>query len=209
MIVARGGGSHRRAVGVQRGARRARDLRAAACPSSRPSATRPTRQSPTTSPTAARRRRPPPPRSSRRTASRCTVRLGIAAGHHGVDRAAEHRARAREPALRARAAMERRLPDVYRERQRIDDLARRSLAGRRDGASRRGAAASAAASGGCVRSTRSRRSSAATPSCKRGAEVVSSVDDVKSGDALDVRVKDGTLRRAVVGGAAPGPRRVR
>jgi exodeoxyribonuclease VII large subunit len=102
--------------------------------------------------------------------------------------------------------MERRAPDMNVMRQRIDDLVRRSLA--RTERSHRDAAHNV---GGCVWRLKSLDPYATLDRgyaiVQKGGGVVSGVGQVKSGDRLDVRVKDGTFGAVAGEGAAPAPRR--
>ncbi len=136
-----------------------------------------------------------------------TVRLGIAAGtlasivHQsiGVER---------ESLRYAHSRMERRLPDVYRDRQRIDDLAQRGLRAA-EAAHRR----VVSGVGGCVWRLRALDPFATLERgyaiVQQGARVISSVGDVKSGDALDVRVKDGSFGVHAGDSAPPAPRKMK
>jgi exodeoxyribonuclease VII large subunit len=136
-----------------------------------------------------------------------SVRLGIAAGtmlsvlrdwigaeRHGLRYASQR--------------MERHLPDVHRERQRIDDLSRRALT-----ATETLQRTAAHGVGGCVWRLRALDPFATLERgyaiVQRGPSVISSVTDVKAGDALDVRVKDGTFGVHTGGAAPPAPRRLR
>jgi exodeoxyribonuclease VII large subunit len=136
-----------------------------------------------------------------------TVRLGIAAGTMasivrqsiGVER---------ENLRYAHGRMERHLPDVYRERQRIDDLARRGLQ-----AAETAHRSVVSGVGGCVWRLRALDPYATLDRgyaiVQRGPKVVSSVGDVKAGDALDVRVKDGSFGVHAGNGAPPAPRKMK
>ena len=101
--------------------------------------------------------------------------------------------------------IERRAPDVDSERQRVDDLTRRatSTAERRHRDAAHGL-------GGCVWRLKALDPFATLERgyaiVQRGGSVVSSIGDAHPGDALDVRVKDGSFSTQVAGGA-PVPRK--
>ncbi len=132
------------------------------------------------------------------------VRLGVAAGSlESVlrERLATERASVRECVR----YIERRAPDVNRERQRADDLARRAQS-----AAERLHRDAVQGVGGCVWRLKALDPFATLERgyaiVQRGPAVISSVASVRAGDALDVRVKDGTFG-AVVGGGAPKRKR--
>jgi exodeoxyribonuclease VII large subunit len=136
-----------------------------------------------------------------------SVRLGIAAGT--MQSLVREQISVERQALRhAAQRMDRRLPDVYRERQRVDDLSRRAL-----GATETAQRAAAHGVGGCVWRLRALDPFATLERgyaiVQRGASVVSSVSEVHAGDALDVRVKDGIFEVHMGGGAPPPPKRLR
>lgn len=125
-------------------------------------------------------------------------RIGVAAASLESmlrERLAAERASARECVR----YLERRAPDVNRERQRADALARRaqSAAERRHREAVQGV-------GGCVWRLKALDPFATLERgyaiVQRGAAVISSVASVRAGEALDVRVKDGTFGVAVAGG---------
>ncbi|MBI5285541.1 MAG: exodeoxyribonuclease VII large subunit [Chloroflexi bacterium] len=129
-----------------------------------------------------------------------SVRLGVAAGN--MDAMLRERINVERSAVQDRLRfLERRAPDVNRERQRVDELARRvqSTADRehRELVQR---------VGGCVWRLKALDPFATLDRgyaiVQRGAAVVSSVAAARPGDAIDVRVKDGTFG-AQVGGGAP------
>jgi len=102
-------------------------------------------------------------------------------------------------------AMDRRRPDIPASRQRVDGLTRRSLF-----AAERAHRDAAHGVGSCVWRLKSLDPYATLDRgyaiVQRNGSIVSSVATVKSGDALDIRVKDGAFR-AMVGGSAPAPQR--
>ena len=104
--------------------------------------------------------------------------------------------------------IERRAPDVNRERQRVDDLARRAQA-----AAEHRQRDAVQGVGGCVWRLKALDPFATLDRgyaiVQRGAVVVSSVADARPGDALEVRVKDGTFGAHVAGGAAQRKRPTR
>lgn len=112
------------------------------------------------------------------TAMTSRLRDGIAAADVGV-RGAVHR-------------IERRGPDIDRERQRVDTSARRAQV-----ATEKLHRAAVTGVGGCVWRLRALDPFATLDRgyaiVQRGASVVSSVGDVRAGEALDVRVKDGNF----------------
>jgi exodeoxyribonuclease VII large subunit len=136
-----------------------------------------------------------------------SVRLGIAAGT--MDSVLRGRLAVEGESVRAAMrAAERRAPDVDRQRQRIDDLSRRGLACA-EGALR-GAVTGV---GGCVWRLRALDPFATLERgyaiVQRGKVAVTSVTEVRGGDALDVRVRDGSFG-VTVGGAVPvRPRRLK
>jgi exodeoxyribonuclease VII large subunit len=103
--------------------------------------------------------------------------------------------------------IDRRAPDVNRERQRVDDLARRAQA-----AGERAHREAVQGVGGCVWRLKALDPFATLERgyaiVQRGATVVASVGDARPGDALAVRVKDGTFGAQVTGGA-PNSKRLR
>ena len=132
------------------------------------------------------------------------ARLGVAAGM--MASIVGRRLSADRSAIQqASRAIERRVPGVGAYRQRVDDCLRRSLTAATSLHSR-----SNQSVGNCVWRLKSlspygtlERGYAIVQ--RRGA-VVSSVEAVKAGDALDIRVKDGTFE-AVAGGTRPSPRK--
>ncbi len=135
-----------------------------------------------------------------------SVRLGIAA--RTMDAIVRQQIDVERASLRYELQrMDRRLPDVDRERQRVDGAARR---GRHATEAVHRAAVSGV--GGCVWRLRALDPFATLERgyaiVQRGATVVSSVADVRAGDALDVRVKDGAFE-VRTGGAPPPPRRLK
>jgi len=135
-----------------------------------------------------------------------SVRLGIAAGT--MDAIVHQQLDVERASLRYELQrMDRRLPDVDRERQRIDGVARRGLH-----ATEAMHRAAVSGVGGCVWRLRALDPVATLERgyaiVQRGATVVSSVADVHSGDALDVRVKDGSFK-VRTGGAPSPPRRMK
>ncbi len=104
--------------------------------------------------------------------------------------------------------IERRAPDVNRERQRVDDLAHRAQA-----AAEHRQRDAVQGVGGCVWRLKALDPFATLDRgyaiVQRGAVVVSSVADARPGDALEVRVKDGTFGAHVAGGAAQRKRPTR
>jgi exodeoxyribonuclease VII large subunit len=142
-----------------------------------------------------------------------TVRLGIAAGTM-ASIVRQSIGGERESLRYAYQRMDRRLPDVYRERQHIDDLARRGLQ-----ASETMHRAVVSGVGGCVWRLRALDPFATLergyaivqrgPSAGARARVVSSVGDVKAGDALDVRLKDGSFGARASNGAPTAARKIK
>lgn len=128
-----------------------------------------------------------------------SVRLGVAAGtmasilqqRIGIER---------ENIGVSIRTLERRAPDIDRFRQRIDDAARRGAAAV-EGAHRH----AVTGVGNCVWRLRSLDPQATLERgyaiVQRGKRAVSSVADARAGDALDVRVKDGSFGVRVDGGA--------
>jgi len=134
-----------------------------------------------------------------------TVRLGVAAGT--MDAVVRQRLRVEREGVRAAThVMERRAPDVNAARQRIDDAVRR---GEQAIAARHRAGVSDV--GGCVWRLRGLNPFATLDRgyaiVQRNTSVISSVRQVRSGEALDVRVKDGTIGARVDGGAQPARKR--
>ena len=128
------------------------------------------------------------------------VRLGVAAG--AMDAVLRERINIDRSALQDRVRLlERRAPDVNRERQRVDELARRAQA-----TADREHRELVQKVGGCVWRLKALDPFATLDRgyaiVQRGATVVSSVAAARPGDAIDVRVKDGTFG-AQVGGGAP------
>jgi exodeoxyribonuclease VII large subunit len=126
------------------------------------------------------------------------VRLGVAAGTMASivrQQIGVQRESVRYSVHRA----ERRAPDVNAERQRIDDLARRGAAIVE--ARHREAAHGV---GGCVWRLRALDPFATLERgyaiVQKGASVVSRVGDAKPGDAIDVRLRDGSLGARIDGG---------
>jgi exodeoxyribonuclease VII large subunit len=131
-------------------------------------------------------------------------RLGIDAG--ALEAALRRQVASEAERVRELARMiERRAPDVDSERQRVDDLTRRatSTAERRHRDAAHGL-------GGCVWRLKALDPFATLERgyaiVQRGGSVVSSIGDAHPGDALDVRVKDGSFSTQVAGGA-PVPRK--
>jgi exodeoxyribonuclease VII large subunit len=135
------------------------------------------------------------------------VRLGVAAGTM-ASIARQAVGVERESLRYAHSRMERRLPDVHRERQRIDDLARRALQ-----STEVELRSVVSGVGGCVWRLRALDPFATLERgyaiVQKGAHAVSSVGDVKAGDALDVRVKDGSFGVRAGNGAPPAPRKMK
>jgi exodeoxyribonuclease VII large subunit len=104
--------------------------------------------------------------------------------------------------------MERRLPEVQRERQQVDDVSRRALS-----ATEALLRTAAHGVGGCVWRLRALDPFATLERgyavVQRKEAVVASVHDVRPGDALDVRVKDGTFGVRAGEGPAPRARRLK
>lgn len=126
-----------------------------------------------------------------------TVRLGIAAGTmESVLRGQV--AAARDAVGMAARQIERRAPDIDRGRQSADDLARRALTAAELALRQR-----VTGVGNCVWRLRALDPFATLERgyaiVQRGAMVVSRVADATAGDAIDVRVRDGTFA-ALVGG---------
>jgi exodeoxyribonuclease VII large subunit len=98
-------------------------------------------------------------------------------------------------------------PDVNRERQRVDEMARHAQA-----AAERAHRDAVQGVGGCVWRLKALDPFATLERgysiVQRGAAVISSVGSVRTGEALDVRVKDGTFG-AVVAGRAPTRKRLK
>lgn len=96
--------------------------------------------------------------------------------------------------------IERRAPDVNRGRQRADDLSRRAQS-----AAERRHREAVQSVGGCVWRLKALDPFATLERgyaiVQRGAAVISSVTSTQAGEALDVRVKDGTFGVVVAGGA--------
>jgi exodeoxyribonuclease VII large subunit len=135
------------------------------------------------------------------------ARVGVAAAT--MDSALRQAVQAQRTQLQTQAGLlDRRLPDVNAQRQQTDDLARRAqrTAERqhRDGVH---------GIGTCVWRLKSLDPFATLDRgyavVQRNNTVVSSIDLVKSGDALDVRVKDGTFGAVVGKGALPPKKRAR
>jgi exodeoxyribonuclease VII large subunit len=134
-----------------------------------------------------------------------SVRLGIAAGT--MESILRQHIRVERESVRASAgAMDRRVPDVYAQRQRIDDLARRGQQ-----AAEQAHRTVVSSVGGCVWRLRALDPFATLERgyaiVQRGGAIVAAVADVKPGDALDVRLKDGAIGAHVDGGAPPVRRR--
>ncbi|MHB8377554.1 MAG: exodeoxyribonuclease VII large subunit [Dehalococcoidia bacterium] len=134
-----------------------------------------------------------------------SVRLGIAAGAmESIVR--RHMADAREGVRACVRRIEHRSPAIDRERQRIDDLARRA-----QGAAEHRVRQAAQGVGGCVWRLRALDPFATLERgyaiVQRGAAVVSNVAEAKAGEALRVRVKDGTFGAHVDGGPGSVQRR--
>jgi exodeoxyribonuclease VII large subunit len=112
------------------------------------------------------------------------------------ERLASERASVREHVL----LIERRAPDVNRDRQRADELTRRAWS-----AAERRYRDAVQRVGGCVWRLKALDPFATLDRgyaiVQRGAAVVSSVASIRAGDALDVRVRDGAFGVAVAGGA--------
>ena len=132
------------------------------------------------------------------------VRIGVAAGSLESmlrERLGTERASVRECVR----YIERRAPDINRERQRADELARRAQS-----AAERLHRDAVQGVGGCVWRLKALDPFATLERgyaiVQRGTAVVSSVAVARAGDALDIRVRDGTFG-AVVGGAAPTRKR--
>ena len=129
-----------------------------------------------------------------------TARLGVAVGT--MESVLQHRLRGTRSEIEQRLhQLDRRSPDINTERQRIADLARRGLA-----VTEHHHREATHGVGGCVWRLKSLGPYATLDRgyaiVQRKGIVVSSVDAVKQGEALDVRVKDGTFG-VQVGGAGP------
>ncbi len=127
------------------------------------------------------------------------VRLGVAAGT--MESVLRQRLGVEQAAVRECVRfIERRAPDVNRERQRVDEMARHAQA-----AAERAHRNAVQGVGGCVWRLKALDPFATLDRgyaiVQRGASVVSSVGDARPGDALEVRVKDGTFGAQVAGGA--------
>ena len=136
-----------------------------------------------------------------------SVRLGIAAGT--MESIVRQQIRVEQESIAsATRSMERRVPDVYTQRQRIDDLARRAQQ-----AAEQAHRAAVTNVGGCVWRLRALDPFATLERgyaiVQGGGGLVASVGDVKAGDALDVRVRDGAIAAHVDGGAPPLRKRPR
>jgi exodeoxyribonuclease VII large subunit len=133
------------------------------------------------------------------------MRLGVAAGTMASILQQQLRIE-RESIANAARAMERRVPDVSTQRQRIDDMVRRAQQSAEQ--SHRAAVSNV---GGCVWRLRALDPFATLDRgyaiVQRAGAVISSVSEVKAGDALDLRVKDGAIGAHVDGGAPPVRRR--
>lgn len=134
-----------------------------------------------------------------------SVRLRVAAGT--MESIVRRRIdAAREDVRGCARRIEQRGPAIDRERQRLDDLARRAQA-----AVEQRTREAAQGVGGCVWRLRALDPFATLERgyaiVQRGAAVVSSVADAKPGDGLSVRVKDGSFGAHVDGGAGSVQRR--
>jgi exodeoxyribonuclease VII large subunit len=129
-----------------------------------------------------------------------SVRLGVAAGTM-TSVLRDALASGRAGIVNGVRTMERRLPDVNRDRQRVDDLIRRTSA-TVDHAVRQ----STSSVGNCVWRLKALDPFATLERgyaiVQKNGGIVSSVDDVRGGDALDVRLKDGSFG-AFAGGGQP------
>jgi exodeoxyribonuclease VII large subunit len=136
-----------------------------------------------------------------------SVRLGIAAGTM-LSLLRERIGGERQGLRFAAQRMERRLPEVQRERQQVDDVSRRALS-----ATEALLRTAAHGVGGCVWRLRALDPFATLERgyavVQRKEAVVASVHDVRPGDALDVRVKDGTFGVRAGEGPAPRARRLK
>lgn len=136
-----------------------------------------------------------------------SARLAVAAGGMTValrqQVAGEHE-RVRNAVSRA----ERRVPDINRERQRVDDAARSAVH-----AAERLHRAAVTGVGGCVWRLRALDPFATLERgyaiVQRGGAVVSSIAQARAGDALDVRVRDGAFGVRVGDGAPPQRKKLR
>lgn len=127
------------------------------------------------------------------------VRLGVAAGT--MESVLRQRLGDERAALHAHVrSVERAAPDVDRERQRVDELARRGVA-----AGERAHRLAVQGVGGCVWRLKALDPFATLDRgyalVQRRGVVLSSVADAHPGDAIDVRVRDGTFGAQVAGGA--------
>jgi exodeoxyribonuclease VII large subunit len=127
-----------------------------------------------------------------------SVRLGIAGGT--MESILRERVAIEREAIRGVAhTMERRIPDLYVERQRVDDLVRRGQQ-----AVDHGQRVAVSNVGGCVWRLRSLDPFATLERgyaiVQRQGTVVSSVGDVRPAEGIDVRLKDGTIAAHVDGG---------
>lgn len=133
-----------------------------------------------------------------------TIRLGVAAGTM-VSALRQQLAVERESVRAAVQRMERRAPAIDRDRQRVDDIARRALH-----AAERAHRAAVTGVGGCVWRLRALDPFATLERgyaiVQRGGAVVSTVAAARAGDALDIRVRDGSFG-VRVGDAAPPQRK--
>ncbi len=136
-----------------------------------------------------------------------SAHLAVAAGGMTValrqQVAGEHE-RVRNAVSRA----ERRVPDINRERQRVDDAARSAVH-----AAERLHRAAVTGVGGCVWRLRALDPFATLERgyaiVQRGGAVVSSIAQARAGDALDVRVRDGAFGVRVGDGAPPQRKKLR
>lgn len=133
-----------------------------------------------------------------------SMRLGVAAGAMKSE-LLRRLATDREGVRYGMRRMERLSPDVQRERQRVDDLARRAATTTE--ALHRSLVSGV---GGCVWRLRTLDPFATLDRgyalVQKGTRVVSSVSDARSGDAVDVRVRDGSFAARIGAGAPPNRR---
>lgn len=136
-----------------------------------------------------------------------SMRLGVAAGTM-ASIIAQQIGVAREDVRSGVRGLDRRAPDIDRHRQRIDDIARRNIAA--IDVTQRHATSGV---GGCVWRLRALDPFATLERgyaiVQRGDHAVASVTDARAGDALDVRLRDGSIGVHVDGGAIARPRKLK
>lgn len=136
-----------------------------------------------------------------------SARLGVAAGTM-ASTLRQRLAVERESVRAGVARIDRRAPDINRERQHVDDTARRLLH-----ATERAHRTAVTGVGGCVWRLRALDPFATLDRgyaiVQHGAAVVSSIGQARPGDALDVRVRDGSFGVRVGDGAPPQRKKLR